>query len=173
MHGLHTPSRRPLPASGAPRSYLAAPNMLCMEDRELQDARAGLLYASWRPHWPPHGPSARHTQHRDDHALTRSKTPSIIHSSLPHENRPLDPRIARKIWTRLLCWIPEHLCSHALSIVASLRGRQSMTRRMGRDSKSLKLHKSAPLLSEIDSAHRTGTAERAHHAHVPRGANWL
>ena len=152
-----------------PHGYLAAPNMLCMEDRELQDARAELLYASWRPHWPPHGRSARHTQHRDKHALTRSKTPSIIHSSLPHENGPLHPRIGRKISTILPCWISQRLCSHALSTVASSRVRQSMTRRI-ENAESLKPHESAPLLSENDSAHRAGTAERARHAHVPRVA---
>ena len=42
-----------------------------------------------------------------------------------------------------------------------------------RDSESLRPHKSAPLLSEIDSAHRAGTTERAHHEHVPRVANQL
>ena len=83
-----------------PHGYLAAPNMLCMEDRALQDARAEFMYASWRPHWPPHGRSARHTQHRDKHVLTRSKTPSIIHSSLPHENGPLHPRIANETAVR-------------------------------------------------------------------------
>ena len=145
---------------------------MCIRDRDraLQDAHAELLYASWRPHGPPHGPSARHTQHRDDHALTRSKTSSIIHSSLPHENGPLHPRIGRQISTILPCWISLCLCSHALSTVAASRARQSMTRRMRLDSKSLKPHESAPLLSENDSAHRASTAERARHAHVPRVA---
>ena len=42
-----------------------------------------------------------------------------------------------------------------------------------RDSESLRPHKSAPLLSEIDSAHRAGNAGHARHAHVPRVAKRL
>ena len=116
-----------------PHGYLAAPNMLCMEDRALQDAHAELLYASWRPHWPPHGRSARHTQHRDKHALTRSKTPSIIHSSLPHENGPLHPRIGRQISTPTPNGWPHSClaCSSRLTMRARREERGGCRRRRG------------------------------------------